>query len=168
MYPRFHHLMITLVVLGMLLPLSGAFAQGNIAYTDAISQSVKEMGKALGDIFAIKSAVVVQVHRNRRVYLNLGANKGVTIDMEFSIVQLGEAIRDPETKEIIGYDETPIGTVRVTEVRDKMSIAAIVKEEPGQKIAGGETAYSRSKCDMLCSNAGGCLLAFHHKGRRGL
>ena len=48
---------------------------------------------------------------------------------EFTLLLLGERLRDPYTKESLGRQESPVGTVRVSSVQAKMATAEILTLE---------------------------------------
>lgn len=80
---------------------------------------------------------VVNVKDNE-VYLSAGANIGAKPGDSFTVFSKGEALVDPETGELLGSEETPIGKVGITEVRDKYS-KAIILEGKGFKV--GDVIY---------------------------
>ena len=57
------------------------------------------------------------------VVINVGRNQGVKEDMTFKIVAEKGEIKDPDTKEVLGFIEYPKATVAVVHVREKFSIA---------------------------------------------
>lgn len=50
------------------------------------------------------------------VYLNAGSESGVKVGDRFEIRSLGEQIRDPDTGEVLGGEETVVGIVEVTKI----------------------------------------------------
>lgn len=50
------------------------------------------------------------------LYLNVGSEAGVKEGDEFSVFRMGEAIKDPDSGEVLGQNETKIGRVRVEKV----------------------------------------------------
>jgi len=53
----------------------------------------------------------------------------VTVGEEFDLVVRGEAISDPDTGDLLGYDETFYGRLRVTSVEQKLSRAMLIDPE---------------------------------------
>lgn len=66
---------------------------------------------------------VVKIISETEVVLGLGSNKGVEEGMRFVIYEPDEEIRDPETKESLGYLEIVKGYVRVEHVMPNMCTA---------------------------------------------
>jgi curli biogenesis system outer membrane secretion channel CsgG len=50
------------------------------------------------------------------IYLNVGSEAGVKEGDEFSVVRMGEPIKDPDTGEVLGQNETKIGRLKVIKV----------------------------------------------------
>lgn len=70
------------------------------------------------------------------VWINLGSDQGVSVGDSFGVFRLGEAIKDPDTGEVLGADEKKIGSVRVTAVKGaKVSECAVVE---GSGLAVGD------------------------------
>jgi curli biogenesis system outer membrane secretion channel CsgG len=61
------------------------------------------------------------------VYINQGADSGLKIGDKLAVFRAGEEIRDPETNEVLDVEIEEIGALEVTEVRDKVTLAKIVK-----------------------------------------
>jgi curli biogenesis system outer membrane secretion channel CsgG len=62
------------------------------------------------------------------VYLNIGADMGLKVGDRFEIRSLGEQIRDPDTGEVLGGEETVVGVVEVTKViGGRLAIAKTVQ-----------------------------------------
>lgn len=62
------------------------------------------------------------------VYLNVGSDVGVKIGDRFEIRSLGEQIKDPDTGEVLGGEETVVGMVEVTKVLGgRLSVAKTVQ-----------------------------------------
>jgi len=66
-----------------------------------------------------------------KVFLNIGSAHGVKEGDVFTVYRLGQAIKDPDTGEVLGAEETRIGQVKITLVKgEKLSEAAVVSGEP--------------------------------------
>ncbi len=59
-----------------------------------------------------------------KIYLNKGANEGVKVGDLFEVYRPGQEIRDPDTGAVLDVEETLIGKIIVTEVKEKVAIAA--------------------------------------------
>jgi curli biogenesis system outer membrane secretion channel CsgG len=61
------------------------------------------------------------------VFLNVGAEAGVKEGDTFDVFRVGNVIKDPDTGEVLGSDETKVGRVKVTKVMGaRLSTASIV------------------------------------------
>jgi galactitol-specific phosphotransferase system IIB component len=114
-------------------------ATGQVKFSDTYSQSRKSQGKgadymayarkaadAVGQkiINAIYPIVVASV-RGKTVYLAQGGNT-LKAGQKMELIQYGEPIIDPYTKESLGKEEIQIGMVRVTDVQAKLARAEII------------------------------------------
>ena len=61
------------------------------------------------------------------VFLNRGEGGGLEINQELLVYAVGKELRDPDTGEVIGTSDRPVGTVRVAEIMPKFSRAEIVE-----------------------------------------
>jgi curli biogenesis system outer membrane secretion channel CsgG len=59
-----------------------------------------------------------------KIFINAGSEAGVAGGAEFAVYRAGEALTDPDTGMSLGQETTKVGKVKVTEVKDKFSIAA--------------------------------------------
>lgn len=58
------------------------------------------------------------------LYLNIGSEAGVKEGDEFTVYRVGKVIKDPDTGEVLGQDESKVGRVKVTAVKGpRMSTA---------------------------------------------
>ena len=65
------------------------------------------------------------------IYLNVGAEAGVKEGEEFGVYRVGKVIKDPDTGEVLGQDETQVGRVRVATIKGaRMSLATKVSGGP--------------------------------------
>ena len=60
-----------------------------------------------------------------KVYINLGKDSGVAIGQIFEITRPGEELIDPDSGESLGSEDEKVGTVKVTEIKDKYCVAEI-------------------------------------------
>jgi curli biogenesis system outer membrane secretion channel CsgG len=71
------------------------------------------------------------------LYLNAGSEGGVKEGDEFTVYRVGKQIKDPDTGEVLGADETKVGRVRVTAVKGpRLSLATAVS---GSGFKAGDT-----------------------------
>lgn len=116
----------------------GAFRQDSLgeAVEDAISQGVDFLVAQLGSIPWEGS--VVQVAGNR-AFINRGSREGVTQGQEFD-VGTGLEIVDPDTGEVLDVIVDRIGTIRATEVRERLSICEV---PAGLTVESGMSIFPR-------------------------
>lgn len=61
------------------------------------------------------------------LYLNVGSEAGVKEGDEFNVYRVGKQIKDPDTGEVLGADESKVGRVKVTAVKGaRLSTATAV------------------------------------------
>ena len=61
------------------------------------------------------------------VFLNVGAEAGIKEGDTFDVYRVGNVIKDPDTGEVLGSDETKVGRVKVTKVMGaRLSTASVV------------------------------------------
>jgi curli biogenesis system outer membrane secretion channel CsgG len=74
------------------------------------------------------------------IYLNVGSEAGVKEGAEFDVYRMGAPIKDPDTGEVLGQNETKLGRIRVNKVMGpRLSTAHPVKGgdfKPGDAIKG--------------------------------
>ncbi len=68
-----------------------------------------------------------------KVYLNAGSEGGVSDGMEFDVYRQGEALVDPDTGMTLGAETEKVGRIKVTDVKDKFSIASVVSGSDMQR-----------------------------------
>ena len=66
---------------------------------------------------------IIKVEANR-AWINLGASTGIKAGDAFNIINVGEALVDPDTGVKLGADEKQIGNGSVVEVQDKFAIVS--------------------------------------------
>lgn len=61
-----------------------------------------------------------------KVFINAGTEGGMSNGLEFDVYRQGEALVDPDTGMTLGADTEKIGRVKVTDAKEKYSVAEIV------------------------------------------
>jgi curli biogenesis system outer membrane secretion channel CsgG len=60
------------------------------------------------------------------IYINVGAEAGVTVGQSFEVFRKGKVITDPDTGEVLGADEASVGKITVREVKGpRLSICTV-------------------------------------------
>ena len=68
------------------------------------------------------------------IYINLGSEQGVAAGDTFGVYALGEEIKDPDTGEVLGADETKVGTLKVSAVKGAKYSACSIVDGAGFKV----------------------------------
>lgn len=78
----------------------------------------------MGDSSRIRGKVA-QVLNSREIAVNIGADHGVRLGMQFDVVDpKGEDIVDPDSGEVLGSLERPKVRVKIVSVQDRLSVAS--------------------------------------------
>ena len=64
--------------------------------------------------------------KGKSLYVSAGQRNGTKVGDEFVVFSKGEELKDPDTGEILGFDEEEIGRVKITKVKKKFSMAKAV------------------------------------------
>jgi len=72
------------------------------------------------------SGKILKVNANKTVMIKPGAEGGVKVGDVFNVFSQGEEIIDPDTGLSLGSEEKQIGTIEVTEAKDKFATAKVV------------------------------------------
>lgn len=71
--------------------------------------------------------------KGSKIFINAGSNRGIETGTKLTALSKGAEILDPETNQSLGHDSEVIGTLTVTSVTEKLSVAAIVQGCKGLK-----------------------------------
>jgi len=74
------------------------------------------------------AARVVKVDDEGRAILSCGALSGLVPGMQFVVMSVGEALRDPLTDELLGFEQTELGVVTVARVFDRFAYASALAD----------------------------------------
>jgi hypothetical protein len=72
------------------------------------------------DLSAFLSPKIALV-RGESVYISRGFESGIIVGDQFNVLGPGPEITDPDTGEILGFDEPVVAVLQVTRVMDRMS-----------------------------------------------
>ena len=97
---------------------------------------------------------VVTLRKEGGVYINAGTLAGIKLGDKFDVLSKGAELTDPETGLSLGFDVEKTGTIKVSKVDEKFSLAQVTAGEGGNKgdlvrlptsdrIAGQTKATSR-------------------------
>lgn len=94
-----------------------------------IEQAANQLAQeALQGILDAAFPVKVLEVSGSEVRLNRGEEGGLEVGTVLRCFATGQALRDPDTKEVLGTSESPAGSVAVTDVLAKLSVARIVDD----------------------------------------
>ena len=108
-----------------------------LAVQDACAEAVKFITDQLPSIPWTGSVVLV---KDGKVYINRGSREGVKTGDTFKVGE-AEVIRDPDTGEVLDESMNEVCRIRVTEVREKLSICDITSGDASQ-VERGMTVHS--------------------------
>jgi len=94
------------------------------AAREAIDELVEEITETMKTV--PWTGRVVKADQPTKIYLNAGSNTGIEKGMEFNVYRMGEELIDPATGISLGAEEELIGSMRVTDVKEKYSICTAV------------------------------------------
>ena len=97
------------------------------AAESAIDAAVKQIDLGLGKL--PWSASVVAFDEDK-VYVGAGAAQNLRSGMTLHVYRRGKVLTDPDTGIVLDTLLTPVGTVRIDSVRDKVSIATLLSGDP--------------------------------------
>ena len=124
------------------IPMAGGFGLSSESVSDIFS-AIEDVCQQAAVEFAVKAefdtatvsslpleGYVVKVESTSsgeitQVYINLGEDSGIQVGNEIKIFQEGEVILDPKTNEVLDRELDLIAQARITEVKEKLSIALV-------------------------------------------
>ena len=96
---------------------------------------------------------VARVLNEREIAINVGTAHGVDVGMYFDVIEThDEAIKDPDTGEVLGSIERPRVRVKITHVQEKLAIAGTYTAESVN--IGGDGGFLGPWADRLCPPSG--------------
>jgi curli biogenesis system outer membrane secretion channel CsgG len=93
-----------------------------LAVQDACAQAVEFLKAQLPNILWSGSVVMV---KDGQVYVNRGSREGIAVGQGFSVGEV-EVLRDPDTGEVLDESMTEIARLKVSQVKEKLSICDVV------------------------------------------
>lgn len=107
-----------------------------LAVQDACAVAVDFMIEQLPNFQWTGSVVMT---KDGKVYVNRGSREGVTAGQHFSVGEV-EVLRDPDTGEVLDESMTEIAQLKVTSVKEKLSICEVVSGD-ASTVAKGMTIH---------------------------
>jgi curli biogenesis system outer membrane secretion channel CsgG len=97
-------------------------------FNDIADRLAAQVANRLTDVlFPAKVAAVT----GSRVSVNRGDGTGIAVGQVWEVFATGEAITDPDTGEVLGAAETPVGFIRIVQVLPKLSTGEVCGENLG-------------------------------------
>ena len=97
--------------------------------SDAVlQQNISQSGQPSPQASAIQGSIVyVDSKDPENTYINIGSDKGVTLDLQLRVYTI-ESLVDPDTGDVLGVIPKPVGVVKVVEVQsDRLSRVEIIE-----------------------------------------
>ncbi|MCW8931037.1 MAG: hypothetical protein OQL19_12460 [Gammaproteobacteria bacterium] len=118
--------------------------KGETDRTEIISKMITKystlsVAKIVSRLYPIK---VMGTSADGIVYLNRGADSGLNIGEQFTVMRPGQALIDPDTGESFGHAESKVATIQVTEVEGARSRAKLLS---GSDPVSGDILRKSSK-----------------------
>ncbi|MGI9498536.1 MAG: hypothetical protein ACR2P3_00735, partial [Geminicoccaceae bacterium] len=103
----------------------GTSARRFVAMADSIGRALAE--NVLRDAFPIK--VIQASEDGQRIYLNRGADGGLSLGDTLTLYKAGGELIDPDTGENLGSTEEELGKIKITNIQPKVSIARFLDQK---------------------------------------
>jgi hypothetical protein len=130
---RAARLALPLVCLSLVLPIQSELRAQELAF----SRAAEEAAGRLAEAFPMLRGLVVEVEGDR-VLVDLGTKQRVYQGMELQVYREGDEVKHPVTGLVLGRRDKRVGLVRVVEVREGFSEAAVVTREEGAAMTTGD------------------------------
>ena len=102
----------------------GGFKKTNAG--KAIEKAVDEgVGFLVSQLEEIPWSGKVILSKGKKVYINRGSREGVSVGQAFDVGE-PEVLRDPDTGEVLDQTIEKLGTIQVTQVKEKIAICKVV------------------------------------------
>jgi len=103
-----------------------------LAIQDACAEAVAFLLEQLPNVQWTGTVVMV---KGGKVYINRGTREGVSLGQTFTVGEV-EVIRDPDTGEVLDESMTELAQLRVSEVKEKLSIAEVTSGDAASVAKG--------------------------------
>jgi hypothetical protein len=106
---------------------------------EATDELLRRVTRDMAEWVAVRVAnvafpVKVLAKTDKMVTLNRGEGSGVAVGQLWNANAPGKELKDPDTGEVLGREEIPVGKIRITEVQPKFSKGEIIGEDLGVDI----------------------------------
>jgi curli biogenesis system outer membrane secretion channel CsgG len=95
------------------------------ATREAIAEAVAFVSRSVptGSSGTTSSGLKIIKSDGRKIYINGGLNRGLSVGDRYSVYSVGEALIDPDTGLQLGSTDEMIGVIEIAEVKEKYAIA---------------------------------------------
>lgn len=103
------------------------------AVMDACDKLAAQVNSQSGTISSTRNIEIegkVAAVEGSSVYINVGSSSGVQVGDSFEISRVVKEVKDPVTKEVLDVVTAPVGTLKITTVRDKIAIGSFNGAQP--------------------------------------
>ena len=105
------------------------------AIQNAIDQGVLLLGTRILDAPWTGKVVLA---KPGKIYINAGERNGVKVGDTFVVYHRGDELRDPDTGELLDFEEEKLGTISVISVKEKIAICMEEEIKEGAEIQTGD------------------------------
>jgi hypothetical protein len=116
----------------LVIPPTTAGGQGTVA-----GLAAEEAAKKVAEAFPLLRGLVVAVDGDR-LLVDLGAKRGAYEGLELEVYREGGEITHPATGESLGKREVHLATIRLIDVKEEFSEAAVGNREPDATLSWGD------------------------------
>lgn len=99
--------------------------EATIEACDKLAQDLNARSGQAAQAKNIEIEALVAAVEGGQVYLNAGSSSGVQAGDTFAIERVVKEVRDPATKEVLDVVTETVGTVKITQVREKVAIGTL-------------------------------------------
>jgi hypothetical protein len=111
---------------------------GGVPAIEYFSRMAKDVSAQMADQFlALVYPVEIISLKGETVYLNRGQDGGLKVGDVLEIYHKGEALIDPHTGEQLGSAEEYVGTVKISKINPKFTIAKIMQDKLEGEVSVG-------------------------------
>ncbi len=103
-----------------------------------VGRGIDEAAKKIVGVFPLLQGLVVEVDGDR-VLVDFGTTRGAYEGMELEAYREGEEVKHPLTGQLLGRRDVRLAVIRIVEVKQEFSEAAIVSRQHGAKLSWGDS-----------------------------
>lgn len=77
-----------------------------------------------GGVMAGAEGKIIKVEAGK-AWINMGEMSGIQVGDQFTVIQVGEELRDPDTGQVLGADESEVGEGVVVDVQERFAVMTL-------------------------------------------